>query len=253
MAGKLHNPTWRVLSALNHISSHKGVTLAECSEDLGIPVGTLYPILQTLVQMGYSEYDENTRKYYTGLRLFLAGSAYDINSNGYASIEKIIKVAAEKCGGETFHFAKLDGGNVLYIIKVESTQSVRTYSSVGLTIPAYGTALGKALLSGISHSEIKALYPEGLKAITKNTITSFDTLYSQLESIRKTGFAYESEESNYDVCCIAKPLFSGGRVVASISVAMPIFRYNDEKKALIESELSHAALQIEQFLPFMDI
>lgn len=77
--------------------------------------------------------------------------------------------------------------------------------------------------------------------------------YSQLESIRKTGFAYESEESIYDVCCIAKPLFSGGRVVASISVAMPIFRYNDEKKALIESELSHAALQIEQFLPFMDI
>ena len=249
----MHKPTWRVVSILNYVSSNKGVTLVACSNALGIPVGTIYPILQTLVDMQYLSYDTSSRQYTTGLRLFLAGSVYATGENGYESVTEILRQSAEKCGGETMHLAKLEGGNVLYVIKVESTQSVRTYSSVGAILPAYGTSLGKALLSDLSLDELKNLYPDGLKPITRNTITSFDVLVSQLEEIRKTGFAYECEESNYDVRCIARPLRLTGHVVAAISVAMPVFRYSVSKKEQIEKELVRASSQIEKILPYMSL
>ncbi len=249
----MHKPTWRVISILNYVSSNKGVTLVECTNALGIPVGTIYPILQTLVDLQYLAYDNSSRKYTTGLRLFLAGSVYATGENGYESIREILRQSAEKSGGETMHLAKLEGGNVLYVIKVESTQSVRTYSAVGAILPAYGTSLGKALLSDLSLEAIKKLYPDGLKPITRNTITSFDVLMEQLEEIRRTGFAYECEESNYDVRCIARPLRVNGHVVAAISVAMPIFRYSAEKKERIEKELINAGNQIEKILPYMSL
>lgn len=249
----MHKPTWRVVAILNYISSSRGVSLIECANALGIPVGTIHPILQTLVEMQYLSYNEESRKYSAGLRLFLAGSSYVSGNNWYASINSILKDTAEKCGGETVHLAKLEGGNVLYVIKVESTRSVRTFSSVGVILPAYGTALGKALLSGLPPDSILKLYPEGLKPLTKNTITSFDVLFSQLEEVRESGFAYECEESNYDVRCIARPLCKQGHVVAAVSVAMPVFRYTDSRKELIEAALMTASARIEEMLPYISL
>lgn len=249
----MHKPTWRVVSILNFISSGKGASLVECSNALGIPVGTIYPILQTLVDLQYLSYNAESRRYCTGLRLFLVGSSYVSGNNWYSSINSILSDSASRCGGETLHLAKLEGGNVLYIIKVESTQSVRTYSSVGVMLPAYGTALGKALLSDMSIEDLHRLYPDGLKKITPHTITSFEVLHTQLEEVRKTGFAYECEESNKDVRCIARPLRRNGHAVAAISVAMPVFRYDDEKKALIEKELAAAGTRIEEMLPYIAI
>ena len=247
----LHKPTWRVVSVLNYISANKGVTLAECSSALGIPVGTLYPILQTLLELEYVSMDYETRKYYPGLSMFLAGSAYISADSGYSSVKSILAKTAERCGGETMHFARLEGGNVLYLFKIESTCSVRTYSAVGSVLPAYGTALGKSLISELSADELRALYPEGLKPITENTITSFEILEAQLEEVRKTGFAYECEESNYDVRCIARPLRKDNRIVAAISVSLPVFRYTDEKRKKIENELSKAGAQMETLLPYI--
>ena len=247
----MHKPTWRVISILNYISRQGKAGLVECASAIDIPVGTIYPILQTLSDVGYLNYDSQTRQYSIGLDFFLAGSRYAAIDNGYSSMSRILSDAAGRCGGETVHLARLDGGNVLYLMKIESTCSVRTYSSVGISLPAYGTALGKALLSDLDERQVMELYPDGLKPITENTITSFDVLFSQLDDVRRCGFAYEREESNYDVACVAMPLRVNGRVMAAISVAMPVFRYSVAKKNTIENELAGIRDSIEAILPYM--
>ena len=62
---------------------------------------------------------------------------------------------------ETVHVAVLDGADVVYIAKVDSTHPVRMVSAVGRRLPAHCTAVGKVLLSGLGAEALDARYPRG--------------------------------------------------------------------------------------------
>lgn len=246
----VHKPTWRAVSLLNYISHNPEVTLQECAKNLSIPVGTLFPIIRTLVTMGYVECDESSKRYSIGLKAFLSGVSYVARSGEYGAVEGILRNLSEECNNETAHFCRLEGGNVLYLAKIDSTHSVRMYSAVGLTLPAYGTAVGKALLCDMNLEELKTLYPNGLTPLTDKTITSFEKLYEQLLEIRKTGYAYECGESNESIQCIAAPVRCNGKIDSAISVALPVYRYSDELGKKMEESLFIAASEIAKVLKY---
>jgi len=250
---QMHNPTFRVVSVLNLISASKnGITLAECSRMLAIPSGTLYPILQTLYKKSYLQYDQASYRYTVGSHLFLAGINYVSNSQPYENAQKVLQRIVNACG-ETAHWGVLVDGNVLYFAKADSQETVRMYSAVGKTLPAYATALGKALLSHAAMEELKALYPEGLRKLTEATVNNVELLYEQLQAVKKDGFAYEWEESNKDICCIAVPVLIERTVVSALSVAVPAFRYTDEKKECIKTCLIHAADEAVKIVPYLNL
>lgn len=246
----MHNPTARVINVLNTVSAHNyEYNLSGLSRTLGIPVGTLFPILQTLVEFNYLDLADNGL-YGIGMKLFLSGYSFVQSGNSLSAIDAALQDLTSAVG-ETSHFAKLDNGNVLYLAKIEAPQPIRMYSAIGKTLPAYGTGLGKALLCMYEKDELKKMYPNGLQALTKNTITDFDVLYAQLQEVKSSGFSYECEESNLGVRCIAKPIFKNGAVVAAISVVIPVFRYSEEKKNEIESQLSIAAGNITKIVNYL--
>jgi len=248
----MHTPTLRVIKILNLIASNNDtMTLSDISKHSDIPKGTLHPILKTLVESGFLYLDTQKGTYRIGLRLFVNGNSFIQSKDSLMGIESILKELTLKTG-ETSHFAKLDGGNVLYLVKVESSQPVRMYSAIGRQLPAYGTGLGKALMSGMTKEQIMRLYPDGLNPMTENTITDFDLLYSQIETIRETGFAYECEESNSGVRCIAVPVKKEGNVVAAVSIGIPIFRYTEEKRIMIQNLLRSSLLDIEKITSYLD-
>jgi DNA-binding IclR family transcriptional regulator len=245
-----HKPTLRTISTLEAVSSgKKSFTLSELSRDMGIPVSTLAPIVYTLREHKFLAYSESRQTYSLGLRLFEIGSRIQ-SSEFYDAVVECMWAVVNACG-ETCHFGVLEDGEVLYLAKVDSTQPVRMFSMIGRRLPAYGTAIGKALLRDCTIEGLKQLYPEGLRALTANTITDFDVLHAQLERIRADTFAYEKEESNESIQCVAIPLFQGARVAAALSVAVPVFRYDGEKERLIEELLRKAAAEIEFMIPYM--
>ena len=240
-----HKPTLRTLSVLELISkSNKNYTLSELSRSLGIATSTLYPILHTLREERYLGYDSKTQSYTLGMRMFEIGSRVQ-NSYAYQEINSIMNGVVEDCD-EACIFGRLDNGDVLYLSRVESNQPVRMFCSVGRRLPAYATAIGKALLKGYSIEALKKLYPDGLKPLTANTITDFDKLREQLNG--NDIFMYENEESNADVCCVAVPIHREGFVVAACSVAVPIFRFDGEKKIIIENALKKALIKYEKVI-----
>lgn len=235
------------------IASHNGeMSLREISRKTKIPVGTLTPILKTLAVRDYLDVDPQSKLYSIGLRAFLSGIPFVHASDTYQGIRSVLTDMSQRTG-ETTHYCTLDGGNVLYVSKVESSQPIRMYSDIGKQLPAYGTAVGKALLSDMDLEELKALYPEGLKPLTANTITSFDVLYEQLLEVRATGFSYECEESNVGIRCIATPVRVNGKIVGAVSVVIPIFRYSEQKREKIESLLVKGSKVLAEVLPMMDL
>lgn len=244
----VHNPTYRVIKILDLVSEENGnLTMVEISRRTGIPLGTIFPILQTLVQEGYLRCSEGSNAYSIGLRLFLLGSPFLTRDSIYENMRTVMEDLTKETG-ETSHLAKLDGASVLYIMKIESPQPIRMFSEIGKKLPAYGTGLGKALISKMDKEALKRLYPEGLKPLTKNTITDFDVLYDQLS--HSNGFFYECEESNEGIRCIARPILRNGDVVAAISVGIPVFRYTKEKGRLIENALEKASSSLTKMLAF---
>ena len=127
----MHSPTMRVVAILNIVASHNGeLTMSEISRLLSIPVGTICPILQTLVSTNFLELSRESRFYSVGIRSFLSGMPFIESNNSFASIRSVLEELTSGTG-ETAHFSRLDGGDVLYLLKIESPQPIRMYSALG--------------------------------------------------------------------------------------------------------------------------
>lgn len=232
-------PTLRVLSVFKTIyESEKGLTLTEISRNTGIAKGTLHPIVATLLAKDYLENTNNLIS--LGKSIFKLGYAYT-NSINYLKILKphmreIVNACDEIC-----QLGVLDGRDVLYIEKTEPKQAIRIASSAGKTMLAYATALGKCLLSELTEDALRELYPEKvLFTYTLKTISDKTKLFRNLQEVKKNGYAHEIGESNIDIECFAVPIRVNNKLLASLSVSLPIFRSSQKKVAqIIEVLQSH--------------
>ena len=98
---------------------------------------------------------------------------------------------------------------------------VRTIGSDNLApaLPAYATAIGKALLAFSPTSVVNRVIAEGLQ--TANTMTSPNNLRQALSVIRLTQIATARDEHHVDRSAIAMPVFAGGgRVAAAVELTV---------------------------------
>ena len=247
-----HRSTQRVVDILENIaqSGNSGLTLSELAARLEAPKSSLFPIVHTLCVNKLIALHEATGKYTMGYKTYEFGSAYIQGDSINASILELMRSVTDQCR-ETCFFGELVGGDVFYIFKVDSPESLRMVSP-GKTLPAYSSGIGKALLSDKPLEELKMIYPSPLTPLTPNTITDLDTLFRQLQVIREQGIAFEKEESTQYIQCIAIPIRQNGRVRAALSVAVPVFRYSPEKEAMIIGMLKQAQIKIEMLLSAND-
>jgi IclR family KDG regulon transcriptional repressor len=242
----LHKPTMRVLEILEAVyHSENGLTLTDISRSTGIFKGTLHPIVNTLLQKEYLE--SRSQRFHIGRNCFKLGYSY-VNTLSYLNIIKPdMKEIVETCG-EICQLGILDGTDVLYVEKIDPKQAVRITSSVGSTLKAYATSLGKCLLSGLSDEAIRQLYPDGLESYTANTVPDLDALLSQAQQVRQQGFIYERGETNIDIECVGVPIKVNHTVLAAMSVSLPSFRSTPEKIEEITKLLKEHAIKIEHTL-----
>ena len=234
----MHQPTERVIRVLERVlASADGLRLTELSVDIGVPKSTLLPIVTTLCEHHYLH--RSGEIYLPGIALYAMGNAEKERYSAMALVRRELEELSARFG-ETCYFGILEGGEVRYLDKVDSDQPLRVLTEIGTRLPAYATGLGKALLMGKSEPQIRALYPNGLRAITPHTVTDWGMLFAELTEAEQRGYAWECEESTAFIRCFAVPIRVEGRVTAAVSIAIPIFRYEENKRdgvimALLES------------------
>ncbi len=244
----VHNPTYRVISILQAISNHQeGFTLSELTKKTGIPLGTISPILKTLLNYRFLELDRSTNKYTIGIQSYYVGSSFISKNSTLDLIRQEMNSLSNNCN-ETCQLGILKGGQVFYLLKVEGQEAIRIVSEVGGSLPAYTTALGKVILSRYTEEELEQIYTEGLTPLTSRTITDINILKKQLKDVRISGFATEKGESGEHTSCIAVPICQNHEVVAGLSVVFPSFRGTEEKKELIKKLLLKYKNNIEKIL-----
>lgn len=192
------------------------------------PRGTLHRQLSNLVEEGFLSLEPN-HTYTLGLRLLMFASRAWASNQFRAIAEPHLRVLHEATG-ETVHLGVLRGTEVVYLDKVEGKQAVRMYSQIGNASPAYCTGVGKAALSALPDSKLRELAAKTrFHKFTETTITSPAALLAEAEAIRKCGNAFDREEHEPGIRCVAAPVFSADRsFVAGVSVTGPAYRVSAE-------------------------
>ncbi|MFF7048689.1 IclR family transcriptional regulator [Streptomyces griseorubiginosus] len=204
---------------------------------LQLPRTTVHELVTTLAARSYIvQVPGQPGRYRLGVRPYQLGSRYAEQLDLAAEGQQVARAVAETCD-ETVHVAILEGTDVIYIAKVDSTHAVRMVSAAGRRLPAHCTSVGKMLLASLPEQQIASRIQEGvpLVAMTPNSITDPGALREALDDIRRRGVAIENRESNPDVSCVAAPVRDrSGQVVAALSISVPMIRWSEGRRAELE-------------------
>ena len=189
------------------------------------PKATLYRFLQTLTNQGMLAYDEDRSTYTLGVRLVrLAHVAWTQSSLAPLARPYLDDLAAET--GETVHLAQMDMGQVLYVDKRNAIKPVEMFSSAGKVGPAYCTGVGKAMLGFMNDESVAAaLDRQSFHRFTEHTLDTPTKLKAELLAIRERGYAFDREEHEPGIICVAVPILTRtGRVLGAVSVTSTTLR-----------------------------
>ncbi|MFF8289590.1 IclR family transcriptional regulator [Streptomyces sp. NPDC016309] len=232
--GRLVPAVTRALDILELFLQGDGTLSApEVTRRLRLPRTTVHELLTTLAARSYLvPVPEQPGRYRLGVRTYQLGSRYAEQLDLAAEGRQVAQEVAETCD-ETVHLAILEDTDVIYIAKVDSTHAVRMVSATGRRLPAHCTSVGKMLLASLPHAELEArLDGRDLVAMTPASVTDPDALRAELAAVRERGMATEHRESNPDVSCVAAPVRDGsGRVVAALSISVPVIRWTEQREA----------------------
>jgi len=194
-------------------STERPIRFSELLAQSAHPKATLYRFLQTLTNQGMLSYDDDRQTYSLGLRLVrLAHAAWGQSSLAPVARPHLDSLAEET--GETLHLAQFDNGQVLYVDKRNAARPVEMFAAAGKVGPAYCTGVGKAIMAYMEGDKLeRALSQQAYLQYTSTTLTSAKALCDELKTIRAEGFAYDREEHEPGIICIAAPIHSGGNRV----------------------------------------
>lgn len=216
----------RAVSILNAFTAEEhelGVT--ELSGKLGLHKSTVHRFMVNLDAAGMVERNPRTGRYRLGMRIFELGGLVKQRMNLWDEALPFLESLVRDTG-ETGHLAVLDGGEAIYIERVEARRALRVPSAIGRGYPAHATNLGKVLLADLEPERVAEIIRErGLSAYTPHTIVDEATLDHELVRIRERGYAIDNEEYDEGLRCIGAPVRDHtGRVVAALGIGGPVTR-----------------------------
>jgi DNA-binding IclR family transcriptional regulator len=203
---------------------------SEIARKIGIPRTNALRLLATLQGRGWLERTEDGACYRVGLRAFEIGANYLTAKSGTAALRTVLNdlVTNTEC---TAYAGTLDRDDVVMTHCIEGTLPVRFIWKIGDRLPCTTTAIGKAILSHLSDSDIeKHLRPGPLRTLTHKSIKSRKALQEELKQARKVGWALAREESHAGLTAVGAAVFSGGKPVLGVSVCW--FDHPPDRKRL---------------------
>jgi IclR family KDG regulon transcriptional repressor len=217
-----------ILNAFSMDDPELGVT--ELADRLGLHKSTVHRFMVNLDAAGLVERNARTGRYRLGLHVFELGALVMQQMNLWDEALPFLEGLVHDTG-ETGHLAVLDGGEAIYIERVEARRALRVPSAIGRGYPAHATNLGKVLLADLSRERLEEIIAErGLAAYTPQTITDPGELEADLELIRRRGYAVDNEEYDEGLRCIGAPVRDhSGQVVAALGIGGPVTRITPER------------------------
>ncbi len=239
----------QVLQAFTYERPVLGVS--ELARQLGMGKSSVHRILSTLGEQGFVVKTDDDR-YRLGLKLHALGqlvvNTLELRTVAHGPLERL-----RNDSGETVHVAVLEGADAMYVHRIESQATLRTFSRVGRRVPAHTTSSGKVLLAFGPPEQIDVVVAAGLRRIGPRSITTERRLRDVLATIRRDGYAVSVEENEKGVASIGAPVFGhDGSCIAAVSMAGPTLRMTPDQMPRLVQRVRRCALEVSQGMGFLD-
>ena len=131
-------------------------------------------------------------------------------------MESLVERTRESCSA-----AVLDGGEIVYVVRVPTKRIMAISLGLGSRLPAHAASMGRVLLADLSPDDLDDhLASAKLEPLTDRTITDEDELRAELDRVRRQGWSLVDQELEEGIRSIAAPLRDrSDRAVAALNIS----------------------------------
>ncbi len=223
------------MNLLDTLATHRDpIPLKQLAQETGLHPSTAHRILAAMVARGFVERVE-AGIYRLGVRLLQLGnvvkSRLSVREMAIESMQRL-----HQATGESVNLGMRDGDDIIYVERTSSGRSaVRVVHIVGARAPLHTTATGKLFLADGGAQQVQDYARRtGLPPSTQASICTLPALEKELDRVRRHGVAYDMEEVEIGVRCIAAGIRDdSGILVAGLSLSTPAERFNSDWAPLV--------------------
>ena len=204
--------------------------LSEIAKLSGLDKSAAQRFTNTLVELGYLEKDQRTRRYRPALKLTEFYYTYLVSSR-LAELAMPRLIEASNVYGTTVNLCEPSGTFVTYTIRIPHQKAFYRATIPGRSMPAFCTAPGHAILATRTDDEIETILgASDLTPLTSETITDLRKIRSLIKQTRKDGYSITVEQSlPHEISTAAPVLNSERRAVAAVQIPVYMPHWTVEK------------------------
>ena len=218
----------RVFAVLERlVESPVAMRLTDIARELDLAPASAHSLLHRLAQLGYVECPDGDRRYQIGPN-FVRLAVRVVDHLEVESLARPHLEALAKRTGEDVYLALPQPDGVVYVAKVEGSQSLRLNIRLGILRPLHSTAIGRLYLAMQPDEVVRQLLDSAkIEALTPSTITDRTALLGAIETIRAAGYAISEQQTVEGICAVSIPIFDGRkRFAAALTISAPVSRFN---------------------------
>jgi DNA-binding IclR family transcriptional regulator len=239
------------LQILEYLAQHRStVGVTDLARVFDTTKSRMHRHLQTLVAAGYVMREEETERYRSGARLIAFGRAVAENFELTSAARPVMEALRASLGhAVTLSQPEPDGMRV--IATMPGTSAFEIGVKPGSTLAAHATAQGKLMLAYGESAAMDRILAKSLTRNTPATTTDRAALRSEVEQVRRQGWAVAPNQAVIGLNALGAPIFDAlGTFVGSIAVVDSIQFIPDEPSARQIRETVAAAKKISTTIGF---
>ena len=225
------------------LTQTKVLKATDCSANL------VFRVFSTLESSGYMTRREESQRYVLTGRLLESCQPRAMDKSLVLCAHPAMEWLRER-SRETVQLMIRTGNRGMILDQVLGLEPVQAMGQIGMRVPLYSCAPGKAILAALPEAELDDwLAATTLKSFTENTKVIRAELRSDLQRSRRRGYAEDWEGGIEGIRCVAAPILDAwDRPVGAITAMSPVMRLPRKRIAELGQWCVEAAARVRREL-----
>ncbi|AOS77674.1 hypothetical protein Q5W_01100 [Hydrogenophaga sp. PBC] len=241
----------RAIGLLEEVVNHaaRGASLGALAEHAQLSKPTAHRLLNGLRKLGLVDYEEKSRLFFPGLKLYRMGLASAVRFDLVQLAQPSMALLAEETG-DTVYLSLRAGDSALCVARQIGSFPIRTLTLGGGDYRPLGLGAGSlALLSALPDAEVEQVIARNRDKLAPHANFDPANLRAMVRQTREQGHSLNDGKMLPEMVALGVIVHdAAGRPAAALSIATISSRMAPERRASIVALLMREARALEQAL-----